>query len=160
LTPEAEVMVLGTALGLLLALICYLITNLSPGGMVTPGCLAVALFFQDASKVLLIVVVTVLVYAIVLGLRRLMILYGKRQFAAAVLLGAFLQISLFLFLLDSSPLRSTQETLGFIVPGLIAYQLIRQPVVPTLVTTGTVSVLTYTILVTGLLLQFIPVVQG
>ncbi len=35
LSPEVAVM--GLALGLVLSLVCYLATNLSPGGMITPG---------------------------------------------------------------------------------------------------------------------------
>jgi hypothetical protein len=36
-------------IGLVLALVCYLTTNLSPGGMITPGWIAVALI-EDPSK--------------------------------------------------------------------------------------------------------------
>ena len=36
----AEVATLGLAIGLLFSLVCYLTTNLSPGGMITPGWVA------------------------------------------------------------------------------------------------------------------------
>ena len=44
LAPEVSVMLI--ALGLVLSLVCYLVTNLSPGGMITPGWLALVLIVR------------------------------------------------------------------------------------------------------------------
>jgi poly-gamma-glutamate biosynthesis protein PgsC/CapC len=155
MTPE--VAVLGISLGLFFSLICYLITNLSPGGMITPGWLAVILV-EDATRMAMIVGVVVVTYFVMRGVQRIVILYGKRLFAAVVLLGVFLQITLFLFLLNDYPLLFARETLGFIVPGLIAYQLIRQPIIPTLLATSTITALAYGVMLSGVLLRFIPAV--
>ena len=153
MTPE--VAVLGISLGLLFSLICYLITDLSPGGMISPGWMALTLV-EDARKMLLIVAVVVLTYFLMRGLQRVVILYGKRLFASVVLFGVFLQMTLFLFLLNDFPLLFTHETLGFIVPGLITYQLIRQPIAPTLLATSLVTALAYAVMITGVLLQLVP----
>ncbi len=155
MTPE--VAVLGISLGLFFSLICYLVTNLSPGGMITPGWLAVILV-EDATRMAMIVGVVVVTYFVMRGVQRIVILYGKRLFAAVVLLGVFLQITLFLFLLNDYPLLFARETLGFIVPGLIAYQLIRQPIIPTLLATSTITALAYGVMLSGVLLRFIPAV--
>ena len=155
MTPE--VAVLGISLGLLFSLMCYLITNLSPGGMITPGWMALTLV-EDARRMLLIVAVVVLSYFLMRGMQRVVILYGKRLFASVVLLGVFLQMTLFLFLLNDFPLLFTHETLGFIVPGLITYQLIRQPIAPTLLATGLVTALAYAVMITGVLLHLVPTV--
>lgn len=48
------------------------------------------------------------------------------------------------------------QTLGFIVPGLIAYQLVRQPKGATLLATGSVSLLAYVVLTAGILLGALP----
>ena len=151
------VAVLGISLGLLFSLVCYLVTNLSPGGMITPGWLAVILV-EDATRMAMIVGVVIVTYFLMRGVQRIVILYGKRLFAAVVLLGVFLQITLFLFLLNDYPLLFARETLGFIVPGLIAYQLIRQPIVPTLLATGTVTALAYGVMLSGVLLRFVTAV--
>lgn len=153
LTPE--VAVLGISLGLLFSLVCYLVTNLSPGGMITPGWLALTLF-EDLRRVVMIVAVIGLTYVGTRLLRRVVILYGKRLFATVVMLGVFLQMTLFLFFLDSFPLLFAQETLGFIVPGLVAYQLVRQPVVATLTATTVVTAAAYGVMLTGVLLRFVP----
>lgn len=155
LTPE--VAVLGISLGLLFSLVCYLVTNLSPGGMITPGWLALTLV-EDPRRVLLIVAVIGLTWAGTIGLRKVIILYGKRLFATVVMLGVFLQMTLFLIFLDVFPLLFSHETLGFIVPGLVAYQLVRQPVVATLTATTVVTAAAYGVMLTGVLLRFLPTV--
>jgi gamma-polyglutamate biosynthesis protein CapC len=150
-----QVAALGLSLGLLFSLGCYLITNLSPGGMITPAWLALTLV-EDGRRLLMIAGVTAATWAGVVLVRRFVILYGKRLFASVVMLGVFLQMTVYLILVKESPLLFPEQTLGFIVPGLIAYQLIRQPVVATTVATAAVTGMTYVIVVSGLLLRLVP----
>lgn len=150
-----EVMVLALSIGLVLSLVCYLVTNLSPGGMITPAWLAV-LLVTDATRVVIVVGVVGVTFVVITILQRVVILYGKRLFATVVLVAVFLQATVSLVLIDRYPTLLATTTLGFVVPGLIVYQLVRQPVVPTLVTMAAVSGLTYTILLSGVLLRFIP----
>jgi gamma-polyglutamate biosynthesis protein CapC len=149
LTPQAATVAL--AIGLLFALVCYLTTNLSPGGMITPGWLALTLV-EDAGKVALIAGVTVVTYLGVRGLQRVAILYGKRLFAAVMMLSVLLSTGLFLLVQRDYPLLFVHETLGFIVPGLVAYQLVRQPPVPTVLATSAVSLASYGVLASGVVL--------
>ncbi|WP_338673668.1 poly-gamma-glutamate biosynthesis protein PgsC/CapC [Streptomyces sp. SCSIO 30461] len=153
LTPE--IAAVGIALGLLFSLVCYLTTNLSPGGMITPGWLALTLV-EDLQRAAMVVGVTVLTYVCTLLLQRYVILYGKRLFAAVVLTGVILQASLMIVLSIEFPLMYSNQTLGFIVPGLIAYQLVRQPKGPTLLATGSVTLMAYVVLTAGILLGFMP----
>ncbi|UMP06825.1 poly-gamma-glutamate biosynthesis protein PgsC/CapC [Amycolatopsis sp. EV170708-02-1] len=148
---------LGLAIGLLLALGCVLLTNLSPGGMISPGWLALTLV-EDYRRAAIVVVMTALTYAGSKGLQRLTILYGKRLFSAIVLLAVFLQSTLFLVLQHDYPLLFAHQTLGFVVPGLIAYQLIRQPPIATMLATGTVSLVTGAVLTSGVLAGFVSTV--
>lgn len=152
-TPE--VAVLGIAIGLVFSLGCYLVSNLSPGGMITPGWLALAII-TDPRRLWIIAAVTVATYFGTRLLQRLVILYGKRLFAAVLLLGVFLQLTVFLFLLRDNPFLFSHGTLGFIVPGLIAYQLVRQPIKATVVSTGIVTLLSYVVLLSGVLLNLLP----
>jgi len=155
MTVSPEVAVLGISVGLVFSLACYLATNLSPGGMITPGWLALVII-EDRRRVILILIVIALTYAGTRVLQRYVILYGKRLFAAVVMLGVFLQMTLFLFLLSRYPLLFTHQTLGFVVPGLVAYQMVRQPIPATLVSTVVVTAMTYGVMLTGVLLRFIP----
>jgi hypothetical protein len=99
----------------------------------------------------LIAGVTLLTWLGTLAARRVVIPYGKRLFAGVVMLGVFLQMTLALFILKEYPLLFSHQTLGFIVPGLIAYQLIRQPVLPTVAAIVGVTGLTAGVLAAGLL---------
>ncbi|MFE9791448.1 MULTISPECIES: poly-gamma-glutamate biosynthesis protein PgsC/CapC [Streptomyces] len=153
LTPE--IAAIGIALGLMFSLVCYLTTNLSPGGMITPGWLALTLL-EDLQRAALVVGVTVLTYVLTLLLQRFVILYGKRLFAAVVLLGVLLQATVVIVLQLEFPLLYANQTLGFIVPGLIAYQLVRQPKGATLMATGSATLMTYVVLTAGILLGVMP----
>jgi gamma-polyglutamate biosynthesis protein CapC len=155
LTPQLATVAL--AIGLLFALVCYLTTNLSPGGMITPGWLAVTLA-EDARKVAVISGVTLLTYLGTKLLQRTVILYGKRLFAAVMMLSVALSVGLFLIVQHDYPLLFTHQTLGFIIPGLIAYQLVRQPPRITLAATGAVSLASFGVIASGLLLGLVPAV--
>ncbi|WP_370949499.1 poly-gamma-glutamate biosynthesis protein PgsC/CapC [Amycolatopsis sp. cg5] len=150
-----EVATIGLAIGLLLSLVCYLTTNLSPGGMITPGWIALTLI-EDYRRAAIIVFMTALTYGGTKLVQRMVILYGKRLFAAVVLLGVVLQTTLLLFLQADLPLLFVHQTLGFVVPGLIAYQLVRQPPGPTLLATGGVSLVSYATLASGVLIGLVP----
>ncbi|KFZ80630.1 capsule biosynthesis protein capC [Amycolatopsis sp. MJM2582] len=150
-----EVATIGLAIGLLLSLVCYLTTNLSPGGMITPGWIALTIV-EDFRRAAIIVLMTALTYAGTKILQRVVILYGKRLFAAVVLLGVVLQTTLLLVLQADFPLLFVHQTLGFVVPGLVAYQLVRQPPAATVLATGGVSLASYAILISGVLVGLVP----
>ena len=154
---QPEVAALGLALGLLFSLTCYLTSNLSPGGMITPGWLALTMV-EDYRRAAIVVLMTALTYVGTKALQRAVILYGKRLFAAVVLLSVLLQTSLFILIQNDYPLLYVHETLGFVVPGLIAYQLVRQPPAATVIATGAVSLVTYGVLVSGVLVGMVPTV--
>jgi poly-gamma-glutamate biosynthesis protein PgsC/CapC len=152
-----EVATLGLAIGLLFSLICYLTTNLSPGGMITPGWVALTLV-EDYRRAALVVLMTALTFGASKLLQRAVILYGKRLFAAVVLTGVLFQSTLFLLIQRDFPLLFAHQTLGFVVPGLIAYQLVRQPPMSTLLATGTVSFASYGVLASGVLVGLVPTI--
>jgi poly-gamma-glutamate biosynthesis protein PgsC/CapC len=152
-----EIATLGLAIGLVFSLVCYLTTNLSPGGMITPGWLALTLV-EDYRLAALVVATTALTFGAVKVLQQVVILYGKRLFAAVVLTGVVFQTTLFLLIQSDYPLLFSHQTLGFVVPGLIAYQLVRQPPLATLLATGTVTAAGFGVLASGVLAGLVPTV--
>lgn len=144
-----------TGLAAAFSLICYLTTNLSPGGMIAPGWLALALV-GDWRLFAMVLGVTVVTYGCTRVMQHLVILYGKRLFAAVVMCGALIQAALYLLLQHQFPYLFSHQTLGYIVPGLIAYQLVRQPPRATLVATTAVTFGAYVVLVTGAMLGALP----
>jgi hypothetical protein len=123
--------------------------------MITPGWIALVQVANPA-RMILIVAVTMAAYLIVQAVQRVVILYGKRLFASVVMVAVFLQVTLFIFLIRPLPNVYGYSTLGFVVPGLIAYQMIRQPILPTAVALATVTLVSYSVLVGGALLRFLP----
>jgi gamma-polyglutamate biosynthesis protein CapC len=150
-----EVATLGLAIGVAFSLVCYLTTNLSPGGMITPGWLALTLV-ENYRLAAVVVLMTALTYGATRILQRVVILYGKRLFAAVVLIGVVLQTGLYIIIQRDVPFVFAHQTLGFIVPGLIAYQLVRQPPGATVLATGTVTLASYGVLVSGVLVGLVP----
>jgi gamma-polyglutamate biosynthesis protein CapC len=152
-----QIAVLSLAIGLVFSLGCYLLTNLSPGGMITPGWLSLTLI-EDWRKAAMIAGMTVLTYLGMRVLQRFVILYGKRLFAAVVLLGVLFSTALFLAVSHDLPVLFVHQTLGFIIPGLIAYQLLRQPPAATVIATGSVSLANYGVVASGILLGLVTTV--
>lgn len=157
-TVTPQVATIALAVGLLFALVCYLATNLSPGGMITPGWLALTLA-EDPMRMATIAGLVALTYGGSLLLQRYVILYGKRLFSAVMMLSVALSVGLFLALqADTQVTYSPWNTVGFIIPGLIGYQLIRQPAMPTLLSTGIASLASYGVLASGVLLGFVTTI--
>jgi hypothetical protein len=133
LSPPA--VMLGLSVGIVCALLVYLRTRLSPGGLFTPGWLAVAVV-ADLNAALVVLVAAGLTYLGVRAGQRYLILYGDRLFAAALLLGVVLATGWYLLPGVGFPPLFSLAAFGLIVPGWLAYQLASQPIVPTVVVTG------------------------
>ncbi|WBB68051.1 poly-gamma-glutamate biosynthesis protein PgsC/CapC [Micromonospora sp. WMMD812] len=153
---SAQLATASLGIGLVFALLCYLTTNLSPGGMITPGWIALTLI-EDQLQAGIILGMTVLTYLLTKLMQRVVILYGKRLFAAIVLLSVLLQLTLFVIVQRDLPLLFAHQTLGFVIPGLIAYQLVRQPAKATILATLIVTGITFGVAYSGVVAGFVPV---
>lgn len=153
---SAQLATASLGIGLVFALLCYLTTNLSPGGMITPGWIALTLI-EDQLQAAVIAGMTILTYVLTRLMQRWVILYGKRLFAAIVLLSVLLQLTLFVIVQRDVPLLFAHQTLGFVIPGLIAYQLVRQPPRATILATVIVTAITFGVAYSGVVAGFVPV---
>jgi len=129
-------------IGIVVAVVFTEMTALYPGGIIVPGYVALQL---DRP---LGVLITLLLAFASLGTYRLLsrhvILFGKRRFVTLVLLGALGSQA-------ASVIGSTVDSgydlllVGWLIPGLLANNLEKQPVVPTLASMLSVSVVTYSL---------------
>lgn len=132
-------------LGVLLSLLFAEKFGIMPAGLVVPGYLA--LVFDQPVFIALVLLVSLLTYVIVkYGLSRIMILYGRRKFAAMLITGICLKL-----ILDFSypvlPFEIHEfRGLGVIVPGLIANTIQKQGVTITLGSTLLLSGATFLIM--------------
>lgn len=128
-------------IGLVLALVYVELTGISPGGLIVPGYFA--LYLDQPERVL----ATLAVAFLVLGLYRLafryFIIFGRRRFVFMVLAGVIIgQLWSWLMpALFSEPVGL--RVIGWVVPGLLAYNLDRQRIMLTLASLVIVSALTF-----------------
>ena len=127
--------------GIVVALFYAEIVGIVPGGIIVPALMA--LYLDQPLRV----AATVLAAFFSLGcykiLGRYFLLFGRRRFVLLLLLGAlFGQLWLLLWpRLFAAPLDL--RVIGWIIPGLLANNLLRQKILPTLASLATATVLTY-----------------
>jgi poly-gamma-glutamate biosynthesis protein PgsC/CapC len=130
-------------IGLVAGFMFYELTGISPGGVIAPAYFA--LFVYEPDRIIMTIILAMAVYLTIKLLSSHVILYGRRKFLLAVVLSFFLKL-----LIDSQiqPMESIQidlQSIGYIIPGLIANEMGRQKVVSTLLSLGIVTLVIFQI---------------
>lgn len=133
--------------GLLVGFCFYELTGYSPGGVVPPAYFA--LFIRQPGRVALTVLAALVVCGAIRFLESRTFLYGRRRLLTALLLGFAAKWMMERWLAPAVSAPFELRTIGFVIPGLIANDMVRQKVVPTVLSVGIVMVVTALI---GLLL--------
>ncbi len=102
------------------------LTGLLVGGLVSAGYLSMNLF--EPTRIAATLAVSFVTYLCVLGLSRLLIVYGRRRFVLCLLIGMALSA-----LPGMVPFSLDARVIGLVVPGLIANDMVRQGPVKTVV---------------------------
>ena len=128
-------------IGLVIAVLYVEILDIYPGGIIVPA--YVALYYDQPLRILATVLVAFLSLYTYKFLSRFLILFGKRRFVMLVLLGAVWAQIWFLLLphFFSDPIGL--KVIGWLIPGLLANNLEKQKIVPTLASMVIVSTITY-----------------
>lgn len=130
-------------IGLIVGFIFYEFVGVSPGGVVAPAYFALFIFQPD--KILVTLVLSLVIFFIIRFLSSHLIIYGRRKLLLALVLGFLLKLAID-FIIQPMPLiRLDLQSIGYIIPGLIANEMSRQKVVPTLLSIGIVTLITYQI---------------
>ena len=137
------------AVGLLYGFFFFEWVGLSAGGFVVPGYMAVQM--NNPPLLAGTLVVSFLTYATVKVASRFTILYGRRRFIIMILAGFAWQWAFRLALVAGFAFTA-DNSLGFIIPGLIANEMERQGIWPTLLVLLAISVMVWlTLIALGLL---------
>src|SRR5512136_545104 len=137
-------MVIETLLaGLLLALLWAEFTEISPGGLIVPGYLA--LYIDRPLRIAVTLAAALLTLLVFRFLARYLILFGRRRFVLMVLVGALLSQAWLLVLPRLLPAPLELRVIGWVVPGILASSLARQKFLPTLASLFSVSALTFAV---------------
>lgn len=118
-------------LGMFLSLILTETAGLAAGGIVVPG--YIALVLHHPLQIISTVLAGILTFLIVKFISRYILIYGRRLLIISILIGYL--IAYFTKLSPSIGLQTLTlniETVGYVIPGLIAYWIARQGLIPTL----------------------------
>jgi len=116
-----------------------------PGGLVVPG--YIALYWDRPFMIVGVLAIALLTYEFVRLLSQVMILYSRRRFVLVVITGFVFQWLFELLVIQTHFMNIEIDTIGYIIPGLIANEMDRQGIVPTLSILITLSVMVRLILI-------------
>jgi poly-gamma-glutamate biosynthesis protein PgsC/CapC len=133
-------------IGMFLSLILTETIGLAAGGIVVPGYIALTL--HNPVQVLSTIIIGIITSFIVKVLSHYIILYGRRLLIASILIGYLLAyVTKISPALTLNALNFNIETIGFVIPGLIAYWIARQGIFQTVAAMIIVSTLVRLILI-------------
>jgi hypothetical protein len=124
-TISSEMSVAIFAISLFIGLFVYLKTNISPAGFVVPGSLVIAAL-EGPGSLVTITLTALATYGAMKLIEKKTVLYGKRLFAMTLGTSTLIGTIAFGALHTRYPDFFPGDALGFLVPGLICYQLLRQ----------------------------------
>ena len=128
-------------LGMLMSFFLSEAIGLAAGGIVVPG--YIALMLHEPFRVAATIAIALVVYLIVKLISNWMLIYGRRQLVLGVLLGYLIgYVTKVMPPIQFSQMHIDIATIGYVIPGLIAYWMARQGIVETISTLLVAGVLT------------------
>jgi len=131
-------------IGIAIGFLFYELVGLSPGGIVVPG--YIALFVDQPIRIIVTIGIAILTYYIVFFLSNYLILYGKRRFLSMILISFLVKWLVESFIFQMPAVNIEIQSIGYIIPGLLANEMNRQGILPTLLAMGIVALLVRLIL--------------
>ncbi len=130
-------------IGLIVGFLYYEFTGISPGGVIAPA--YIALYIYQPSQILITILIAVIVFLIINFLSARLIVYGRRKFLMAILLSFFLKLTIVYIIQPIPQINLDLQSVGYIIPGLIAHDMSKQKIAPTLLSLGIVSLIIFQI---------------
>lgn len=130
-------------IGLIVGFLYYEMVGVSPGGVVAPAYFALFLF--QPGKMAITILLAIVIYYLIKFLSSRLILFGRRKLLLALVLGFLLKLGIDMILQPMPIIKLDLQSIGYIIPGLIAHEMSRQKPVPTLLSLGIVSMFVYLI---------------
>ncbi len=135
-------------IGLVIGFIFYEVTGISAGGVIAPGYLA--LYIHQPHKIAVTLLAALAVWGALEFCSRTLIVYGRRKLLLALLFSFTLKLIIEQWIQPLPMLPLDIQTIGYIIPGLIANEITRQRVIPTL---ASIIIVTAIVFFTVTLLQ-------
>jgi len=125
------ILIEAVGIGMFLSLVLTETIGLAAGGIVVPG--YIALVLHHPVQVIATVLAGLVTYLIIKLLSSYIIIYGRRLLIISILVGYLIAyLTRVSPMLNLNALSLNIQTIGFVIPGLIAYWIARQGIIPTL----------------------------
>ncbi len=124
-------------LGIIVSIIFYEITDVSPGGIIVPG--SMVFYINQLNRMVYTVLIAVGTYLVMRFLSRYLIVFGKRKYTLTILIAVILNI-LFIKTIGLLTIFMNISLIGYIIPGIIANDFNRQGIVKTVLSLGIVTI--------------------
>lgn len=129
-------------LGIIMSIIFYELTEISPGGLIVPG--YIAIYLSQPSKILSTVILSMIILLLGKLLSNYVVLYGRRRFAVMVIIGILIRFVLNVGFVSVSVVSlSIYSTIGYLIPAIIAQDIEKQGFIKTIASMLIVSSLVY-----------------
>lgn len=127
-------------IGVIISLVFSELLGASAGGIVVPG--YVALYLDKPMQIAGTLVVSLITWGIIRIISQFTLLFGKRRMVLSILIGFILGWATRLLVFENQTVYTLQmQSIGYIVPGLIANWFERQGFWKTISTMGVAAVL-------------------
>ncbi len=127
-------------IGVIISLIFSELLGASAGGIVVPG--YIALYLDKPLQILGTLVISLLTWGIIRLISQFTLLFGKRRMVLSILIGFILGWATRIMVVQEITIHQLQmQSIGYIVPGLIANWFERQGFWKTVSTMGVAAVL-------------------
>ncbi|HPV15330.1 MAG TPA: poly-gamma-glutamate biosynthesis protein PgsC [Candidatus Cloacimonadota bacterium] len=127
-------------IGVIVSLVFSELLGASAGGIVVPGYLA--LYLDKPMQIVGTLVVSLLTWGIIRIIGQFTLLFGKRRMVLSILIGFILGWASRLVVFESVTVYTLQmQSIGYIIPGLIANWFERQGFWKTVTTMGVAAIL-------------------
>ncbi|MFW5981081.1 MAG: poly-gamma-glutamate biosynthesis protein PgsC [bacterium] len=120
-------------IGIILNYIFMEIIGLSAGGLITAGYLAY--FWGQPIRILVTFITAFFCYGLILLLANFIIIYSKRRFMLAVISSFLFSWFISTYLIRFFSFPTDIRVIGYIIPGLIANEMIKQGIIKTILVT-------------------------
>lgn len=117
-------------LGVIVSIIFYEITQISPGGIVVPG--LIVLYINEPLRIVYSIVIAIITYFVVKLISKKLIIFGKRKFAVMIILSVFISFILSLIFNFTGLSFLSISLIGYTITGLVASDMGRQGILKTL----------------------------
>lgn len=128
------------SLGLFISLIYADVLMITAGGLIVPG--YVAFMLHEPVMLGIMLLTSLVTYLVLLVASRVTILFGRRLFVLAILIGLVLHLSANALMAPPERLAPSLLDFSWVVPGLLALWIYRQGIVTTYAALITTSLTT------------------